>query len=163
MATPTPTRSIDGWIVEGALVTEVKGQPLTNTSDLEAIVLTDLTPDLDGKSRTPVTVIRPGDPRAQTVNLTLPVMRKIGLSGAIEIDASCAAGYWQSQVTKGGADDSGLKAGDVLLSETSTGQFLGDPTSIETLLTTLSERGASTASFEVMRGVRRMNIELKLN
>ncbi len=150
------------WVQEGVEIIEVDGAPVSPTTSIGTIVLNNMNLDANGVIRTPVKIKRVGAQNEVNETLVLSANRQIALSNGVELEARFTAGKWQTKVTKAHADTPGLKVGDVLLSEKTTGMPLNDSRSIETIMSNLATGGTRTAQFEIQRDDRKTTVAMNL-
>lgn len=139
------------WIVPGATVYSVNGNPISSRLDSGALILRNLSVENDGMARSAVRIKAPGQNQYQRVELAVPVVRRIGLVNGLTAEAHFVDGTWQVTVTGEPASGTTLRVGDVLVSETTTGVNVTRPESLEDIVARLVERQTATASFKIFR------------
>lgn len=143
---------IGAWLSRGTAIYSVNNRAASANSSLASMVLSSLQIGRDGYTRAQVRYRAPGNARFLTGELALPVMQLIGLANGVTLTEN-GAENWQLKVTNAGnATGDGLRNGDILMREETTGASLMQRGALSAVLSSLIERGdVSEARFVVNR------------
>ncbi|TMV05586.1 serine/threonine protein kinase [Ruegeria sediminis] len=161
----TRDMSVTGdWIERGALIYTLNGEPIQDGATFATQVLSNLEVDPDGFIRV-VARYRPmGETRVVNGLMALPAVRVFGLANGFDFTArSDGDGGWNTQVTRVGAKAAGsLRQGDVLVSESVTGQPIDGTDSLDKILETLVADGQPEARLTVRRNGSAVEATMRL-
>ncbi len=144
---------IGDWVGRGAAIYTLNGKPVRNDATFAAQVLENLKVDPDGYTRVAARYRELGKTRAQNGLLALPAVRMFGLENGYSFSAKNTGNDgWQTVVTNVPASSAeGLQQGDVLLRESTTGQSVEGPKSLDEILTKLAGNNQPKANLTVLR------------
>ncbi|WP_343081049.1 serine/threonine-protein kinase [Ostreiculturibacter nitratireducens] len=153
----------ESWLKIGTMIFSVNGKTIADSADLGSQILTDMKTAKGGALQTKLRVKIPGASAYDNVELAVPAIRRIGLANTISLESRMADGAWETVTT--GVDASGkseLRAGDILLRETTTGTVFDTADAAERLMDALVGRGIADARLEVLRGEQRLSVRMAL-
>lgn len=160
---PEADLSISGtWIAEGVAVTAFNGEPLQADTPLSVLVLDSLKTQTDGLTHASVEYRSAGTGFLGRGELTVPVVRKIGLVDGTVFETRRIAGAWATTVRERGPGAIGLERGDVIMGEMQTNRWFDGYQSFQATLKDLAALGTDTANFTVLRGGQRETARLLL-
>ena len=144
---------IGDWVSRGAVIYTINGDPVTDSASFVTRILDDVKVDSDGYIRVAARYRANSSARPLNGLLALPAIRFFGLENGVTLTAHNADnGNWAVRVTRLPADYAdGLRAGDILLSEDTTGQQINAIESLDRILETLAADGVSQARLTVLR------------
>lgn len=155
---------IGDWVSRGAIIYTINGEPVTDSASFVTRILDDVTVDPDGYIRVAARYRANGSTRPLNGLLALPAIRFFGLENGITLTANNADnGNWAVRVTRlpdGFAGD--LRVGDILLSESTTGQQINAIQSLDRILETLVADGVSQARLTALRNGAEVQVTMQL-
>ncbi|MDC0660779.1 serine/threonine-protein kinase [Leisingera sp. SS27] len=151
------------WIAPGVEILTVNNQPLSAGSPFASQLLTAMQIDPDGYTRASVRYKDAESKRFEMGLLAVPVVRRTGLNSGLQFEARMQDGAWVTSVSQQAAQGSAdLQPGDVLLRETATGTALTGAESLAEILQGLQDKGAATATFDILRDGAAASASLEL-
>ncbi|NSY41355.1 serine/threonine-protein kinase [Leisingera sp. ANG59] len=151
------------WIAPGVEILTVNNQPLTADSPFASQLLTAMQIDPDGYTRASIRYKGAESKRFEVGLLAVPVVRRTGLNSGLQFDARMQDGAWVTSVSQQAAQGSAdLQPGDVLLRETATGTTLTEGESLAEIMQVLQDKGAATATFDILRDGAAASASLEL-
>ncbi|NVK13163.1 MAG: serine/threonine protein kinase [Rhodobacteraceae bacterium] len=151
------------WIAPGVEILTVNNQPLTAGSPFASQLLTAMQIDPDGYTRASVRYKDAESKRFEMGLLAVPVVRRTGLNSGLQFEARMQDGAWVTSVSQQAAQGSAdLQPGDVLLRESATGTALAGAESLAEILQGLQDKGAATATFDILRDGAAASASLEL-
>lgn len=145
------TRSGD-WVKPDTILYAFNGRTLQPDTPLSAHVLADLTVDPDGFARATVRYRDATTGRIDRGLLAVPVVRHISLADGTTLAYRYDNGRWVITVETAGASvEDGLRSGDILLSERSTGIDIADEDGLRAVYERLVAANVGVARFVVER------------
>ncbi|SPF79225.1 Serine/threonine-protein kinase PknB [Aliiroseovarius pelagivivens] len=158
------TSIIGDWVARGAVIYTINGNPVTDNSSFAARILDNVKVDPDGYIRAAARYRPNSSARPLNGLLALPAVRTFGLENGVSLTASNADnGNWAVRVTRVPADYAeGLRPGDILLTETTTGQSIGAPEDLDRILETLVADGVSQARLTALREGGEVQVTMQL-
>ena len=150
------------WIAEGVIIYSFNGDRLEADTPLNVHVLKSLTIDPDGYARA---TVRYRNPTADILDrglLAVPVVREMGMADGTVIEARMIDLAWVMEVTALGEVANGLKVGDILTGEATTGNVFATPEALTETLEQLVSRRIETADLTVVRGGETLQAEWPL-
>lgn len=139
------------WIAAGVVLYAFNGQPLLRDMPLSSHVLNGLSIDPDGFTRATVAYRSPDASGLDRGLLAVPVARQIGLADGTVLVSRMQDAAWTLSVATVGPETSGLRPGDILTEEISTGAALAGHEDLERVLDSLVAQDAEIASFLLRR------------
>ena len=139
------------WIKEGTVIYTFNGETLGPEIALSTYILNELNIDPDGYVRA---TVRYKDPETGTIDrglLAVPVFRQVTLADGTILEIAVEDLRWVVRVKDTPTQTNGLRAGDILLGETSTGIGFLSPEDIATAMDHLTTSLSETAIFEIRR------------
>ncbi|OBY26970.1 serine/threonine-protein kinase [Leisingera sp. JC1] len=151
------------WIAPGVEILTVNNQPLTADSPFASQLLTAMQIDPDGYTRASIRYKGAESKRFEMGLLAVPVVRRTGLNSGLQFEARMQDGAWVTSVSQQAAQGSAdLQPGDVLLRETATGITLTEAESLAEIMQALQDKGAATATFDILRDGAAASASLEL-
>ncbi|NDW54164.1 protein kinase [Aliiroseovarius sp. PrR006] len=155
---------IGDWVARGAVIYTINGEPVTDSASFVTRILDDVTVDPDGYIRVAARYRANSNARPLNGLLALPAIRFFGLENGVTLTAHNADnGNWAVSVTRLPADyKDGLRVGDILLSENTTGQQINAIESLDRILETLVADGVSQARLTALRNGAEVQVTMQL-
>lgn len=155
---------IGNWVSRGAVIYTINGEPVTDSASFVTQILNDVKVDPDGYIRVGARYRANSSTRPLNGLLALPAIRFFGLENGVTLTAHNADnGNWAVSVTRLPADYAdGLRVGDILLSENTTGQQINAIESFDRILETLVADGVSQARLTVLREGGEVQVTMQL-
>lgn len=155
---------IGDWVNRGAVIYTINGETVTDSASFVTRILDDVTVDPDGYIRVAARYRANSNARPLNGLLALPAIRFFGLENGVTLTAHNADnGNWAVHVTRLPADYAdGLRVGDILLSEDTTGQQINAIESLDRALETLVADGVSQARLTVLRNGAEAQVTMQL-
>ncbi|MGB7261548.1 MAG: serine/threonine-protein kinase [Albidovulum sp.] len=156
--------SVSGdWIAVGTEIFTINGAPLEKGVAFETQLLNAMSVDPDGYTRATVRFKDALTGRFDRGLLAVPVVRKLALADGSLVEIQMIEKLWTAKITEVPASiDNGLKAGDVLIEETSKGVVFSTPDALETSLATLVKDQTGIAEFSVLRDGNKITVPYPL-
>ncbi|MBT8414554.1 MAG: protein kinase [Boseongicola sp.] len=151
------------WIKAGATIYTFNGEPLQPETPLSASILSTMNIDPDGFVRS---TVRFKDPDTGIIDrglLAVPVFRQVTLADDTVLEARVQDLRWQLRVTQPASAEDGLEVGDILLGEKSSGIAFQEHSDLTLAMKRLVDTGFDTATFEVRRGAKTLDILVPLS
>lgn len=154
---------IGAWLTRGTAIYSINNRAANANSSLASMVLSNLQVGRDGYTRVQVRYRAPGNARFLNGELALPVMQLIGLANGVTLTES-GSQNWQLKVTNtGNSGADGLRVGDILVREETTGASLMQRGALTAVLSSLTERGdVNEARFVVNRNGAQVRARMPL-
>ncbi|WP_424941529.1 protein kinase domain-containing protein [Aliiroseovarius sp. S253] len=162
---PNRNMSVIGdWVSRGAVIYTINGHPVSDSASFAARILDNVKVDQDGYIRAGARYRPNGSARPLNGLLALPAVRIFGLENGIGLTARKPDnGNWAVRVTRVPDEHiGGLRVGDILLSEATTGQPVDAAESIDRILETLVSDGVSQARLTVLRNSDEVQVTMHL-
>jgi hypothetical protein len=142
---------VGGWLAEGVEIDAVNGTPLSLEEPLSTQILNAMKIDPDGYTRVGVRFRAPGAAMPELGLLAVPVVQRLGLADGTMLEARRDGAETALVVTDAAPSETGLRTGDVLLSEADTGILIEGSEALEEVLNSLVAKNIGAARFEVTR------------
>ncbi|MCU0902811.1 MAG: protein kinase [Tabrizicola sp.] len=139
------------WLAQGVAIHSVNGVPLESAGSITTAVLNAMQVDPDGKAR----VIVEYSSASQSLTsglLTVSGVRLVSLQNGVTVRTLVVDGVWRTEVTGvTQPDKTGLRQGDILFRDRTTGTPLDSAEALETIMAALVERGITQTEFSIIR------------
>ncbi len=143
--------SVSGdWIAEGVIIYSFNGERLAEDTSISVHFLESLHIDPDGYARATVRYRNPVEGILDRGLLAVPVVRELGLADGSLLEAHVIDRNWTLSVKKIGRNN-GLRVGDIVVGERSTGTVFASHEDLARSLNTLAAREIDVAELTVVR------------
>ncbi len=150
---PSADLALSGdWIRPGISIRSVNGAALQKGATVAGSVLGGLHVDPDGYARASVGYTDELG-AAQTGLLAVPAVRMVSLANGVSATADYSEGQWRTVVAAvRGSKAGGLRVGDVLFRDKTSGVAIDGPEALEQVVTALAGNKLRAAEFSIIRG-----------
>jgi hypothetical protein len=139
------------WLEQGLLINSVNGTPTPTSGALTAAILNAMEVYPDGKARVVVEYLG-SDLQPRTGLLTVHTVRLASLTNGVSVRSLVVDGAWRTEVTGVAQPElTGLRQGDILFRDKTTGTPLDSATALETIMAELVAQSVTQTEFSIIR------------